>query len=124
MSNLVKEFKDFIAQGNFIDLAIGVLIGGAFAPVVGAFVSDFIMNIIAGIFGQPDFSTVGFNVGDSRAIIGTTINALITFVVIMLVAFLIIKAYNRLRKAKDDEAAGPTEVELLTEIRDQLRAPR
>jgi large conductance mechanosensitive channel len=119
--SIVKEFKDFAANGNFIDLAIGVLIGSAFAPVVGAFVSDFIMNIIAAIFGQPNFDTIGFDLNDTRVIIGTTITALIKFLIIMLVAFLILKAIAKMKKPAD-AAAGPSEVDLLTEIRDSLRS--
>jgi large conductance mechanosensitive channel len=133
---IIQEFKEFIAQGNFIDLAIGVLIGGAFGPVVNAFVTDFIMNIIAAIFGQPNFDSIGFNIGGdtvpigdgtfggegTRVIIGTTITALIRFLIIMLVAFLILKAMAKFKKAKEEAPAGPSEVDLLTEIRDSLRA--
>jgi large conductance mechanosensitive channel len=120
--SIVKEFKDFAANGNFIDLAIGVLIGGAFAPVVGAFVSDFIMNIIAAIFGEANFDDIGFDLNGTKVIIGTTITALIKFLIIMLVAFLILKAIAKMKKPADAAAAGPSEVDLLTEIRDSLRA--
>jgi large conductance mechanosensitive channel len=119
---IIQEFKEFVAQGNFIDLAIGVLIGGAFGPVVNAFVSDFIMNIVAAIFGQPNFDGIGFDLSDTRVIIGTTITALIRFVIIMLVAFLILKAMAKMKTAKEEAPAGPSEVDLLTEIRDSLRA--
>jgi large conductance mechanosensitive channel len=131
--SIVKEFKEFAANGNFIDLAIGVLIGGAFGPVVNAFVNDFILAIVAAIFGKPNFDDVlSFTIGDKAGIsadgvptvgttvrIGTTITALFSFLVIMLVAFFILKAVSKFRKPA--AAAGPSEVDLLTEIRDSLR---
>jgi large conductance mechanosensitive channel len=121
--SIVKEFKDFAANGNFIDLAIGVLIGGAFGPVVGAFVKDFILAIVSAIFGQPSFDEVlAFDLNGTRVRIGTTITALFSFLIIMLVAFFILKAIAKMKKPADAAAAGPSEVDLLTEIRDSLRA--
>jgi large conductance mechanosensitive channel len=131
MNKYAKEFKDFIAQGNFIDLAIAVLVGGAFAPVVNNFVNNVVLQFVALIFGKPNFDSVGFTIGDkvdadTGAVgtfigIGSVITALINFLIIMLVAFLIVKAYNKI-KQPPETASGPTEVELLTEIRDSLRA--
>ena len=120
MKNMLNEFKDFINKGNLVQLAIAFLLATTFAPVVTAFAEGVIMNLVAAIVGKPDFDAVGINVGDSRLLIGDVINAAITFVIVAAVCFFIVKAYDRWTK-KDEEAAGPTEVDLLIEIRDSLR---
>lgn len=121
MKNMLNEFKDFINKGNLVQLAIAFLMATAFAPVVKAFAEGVIMNLVAAIFGQPDFGSIGINIGDSRLLIGDVINAFITFLIVAAVCFFIVKAYDRWTK-KEEEAAGPTEIELLTEIRDSLRS--
>lgn len=120
MKKMLGEFKDFINKGNLVQIAIGLLMALAFAPVVAAFTEGIVMQLIAAIVGQPDFSSVGLDIGDSRLLIGDFINAAINFVAVAAVCFFIVKAYDKWQK-KDEEAAGPTEVELLTEIRDSLR---
>jgi large conductance mechanosensitive channel len=135
--SMVKEFKEFAANGSFIDLAIGVLIGGAFAPVINAFVNKFILAIVAAIFGKPNFDNVlSFRLGSKAEVIdgvptglkgtlvqiGPTITALFSFLIIMFVAFLILKAVAKMGKGDGKVAVGPTQVDLLTEIRDSLRA--
>lgn len=120
MKKMLGEFKDFINKGNLVQIAIGLLMALAFAPVVAAFTEGIVMQLIAAIVGQPDFSSVGLDIGDSRLLIGDFINAAINFVAVAAVCFFIVKGYDSWRK-KDEEAAGPTEVELLTEIRDALR---
>jgi large conductance mechanosensitive channel len=142
----IKEFKEFIASGNMIELAVAVILGAAISVVIKAFTEGIMMQIVAAIFGQPDFNDVKItlrkNVGmklaadgktkvpvDATLQIGTFLNALISLVLTGLVLFLIVKAYNRLRRRRAaevgvEEPAGPTEVELLAEIRDVLRAQR
>lgn len=119
----MKGFKDFLMQGNLIDLAVAVIIGAAFGDVVGAF-TQIIMDFIGLIGGQPDFSQVvlpgvGINVG-------VFLTALVTFVIIAAsVYFLLIKPYTMLKDkfAKEAEAAEePSTEDLLAEIRDLLKA--
>lgn len=119
----MKGFKDFLMQGNLIDLAVAVIIGAAFGDVVGAF-TQIIMDLIGALGGQPDFSQVvipgiGINVG-------VFITALVTFVIIAAsVYFLLIKPYTMFKEkfVKEEAAeATPTTEELLAEIRDLLKA--
>jgi large conductance mechanosensitive channel len=131
----VREFKDFIATGNMIELAVAVILGGAVGAVIKAFTEGIMMQLIAAIFGKPDFSQVTItlrrNIGDVDPVtgkrgdavlqIGSFINTLITLVLTGLVLFILIKGYNKMKK-KAPESVGPTEVEVLQEIRDELRA--
>ena len=120
---MIKEFKDFISRGNVIDLAVALVIGGAFTLVVTSFTRDVLMQLVAAIFGTPDFSKVTFTVNDSDIYIGSFINAIINFLIVALAMFLIVKAVNtmqNLRSKEELEEAEITEVELLTQIRDAL----
>ena len=124
---MLKEFRDFILRGNVVDLAIAVVIGAAFGAVVTALVSSFITPLVAAIGGKPDFSALAFTINGSRFTYGLFFNALLAFLIIALVIFLVIvKPMNALQKraaAKDEPASdAPAEdVVLLTEIRDELR---
>jgi len=123
MKDMISEFKDFINRGNLLDLAIAVVLATFFAPVIAAIVDGVIMNLIAAIFGQPNFDSIGIDVGDSRLLIGTVITAFVQFVIVAFVCFLIVKAYNKMQaEEEEEEESGPSEVDLLTEIRDQLKA--
>ena len=117
---MLKEFKEFISKGNLVDLAVAVVLGLAFKTVVDSLVADVFTPIIAAIFGQPDFSSITIGIGDSQILIGNFLNAVISFVIVAFVLFLVIKAYNR-AFPKEETSAEPTEVELLTQIRDELR---
>lgn len=125
-SGIVKEFKDFIMQGDVVSLAIAVVIGVAFGAVVTAFTDGIILPFIAAIGGKPNFDSVAFNVGDGRIAIGSFITALLTFVIIAAVVFFfVVKPMNVLRErsAKHEVApppAPPEDVALLREIRDLL----
>ena len=127
---MVKEFKDFILRGNVIDLAVAVVIGAAFGAVVTSFVASFITPLIAAIGGDPDFSALAFTINGSRFTYGSFFNALLAFLIIALVIFLVIvKPMNALQKraaAKDQPGSdAPAEdIVLLTEIRDELRSRR
>jgi large conductance mechanosensitive channel len=92
---MLKEFKAFALRGNVVELAVAVILGLAFNAVVLSLVNDVIMNLIAALFGQPDFSRLTFTVGDGVIRYGAFINAVINFVIIALVLFLIVKAINR-----------------------------
>ncbi|BAN01700.1 large conductance mechanosensitive channel protein MscL [Ilumatobacter coccineus] len=138
---MLQEFKDFITKGNLIDLAIAVVLATFFAPVITAIVDGVILNLVAAIFGKPNFDEVArikISDGDGDISIdpdtglpidpatylefGKVITALITFVIVGFVCFLIVKAYNKMVKEEEEEESGPSEVDLLTEIRDQLKA--
>ena len=121
---MIKEFRDFINRGNVVDLAVAVVIGAAFAAVVTSFTDDVLMPIVAAVIGQPDFSDLTFALGESTVSYGSFITALVNFLIIAFAVFLVVKAINaaqgRLSKANEEDA-GPSEVELLTQIRDSLQ---
>ena len=121
---MIQEFRDFIFRGNVVDLAVAVVLGVAFGAIVTSLVEDIITPLL-GIFGAPDFSAWTIAVGDAEVRIGTFINTLVSFVTISAVIFfLIVKPTNRIaamRAVEPEGPAGPTEIDLLTEIRDELR---
>ena len=118
---MLKEFRDFIAKGNLVEIAVAFIMGLAFAAVVTAFTA-MVLGAIAYVFGSTEgFDDLGVHKDGVLVIpIGTFILAVINFLIVALVLFLVVKAYNRFKK--EEEAAGPTEVELLTQIRDELKA--
>lgn len=120
---MIREFRDFLFRGNIVDLAVAVVIGVAFGAIVTSLVEDIITPLL-GLIGIPDFSTWVIEIGDSEMKIGNFLNTLISFVTIAAAIFLfVVKPMGRIMatQAKDEEEAGPTEVDLLTEIRDELR---
>jgi large conductance mechanosensitive channel len=117
---MLKEFKEFISRGNLVELAVAVILGLAFKTVVDSLVADVFTPLIAAIFGEPDFSSITIPIGDSEILIGNFLNAMISFLIVAFVLFLVIKAYNR-AFPEEEEEVGPTEVELLTQVRDELR---
>ena len=121
MKRFFGEFRDFINKGDVITIAIGLVMALYFAKIVDAILVGVVNPIIAAIFGESDFRNIGFNIGDARISIGLVLDAAISFVVVAFILFLIIKAYNRWRGTHDPR---PSEAELLTEIRDELRAQR
>ena len=116
---MIQEFKDFINKGGVFEAAVGLILALAFAPVVQSLVDDVIMQIVAAVFGQPDFGGLSFGLGDAEVYYGRFINTIISFVLISLVIFMMVKAYNNMTKPEEEED-GPSEVDLLTEIRDGL----
>lgn len=124
-SGIVAEFKEFISQGNVVDLAVAVVIGAAFGVIIKSFVDDILMQIIAAIGGQPDFSGLTFTIGKGTIRYGSFINAVVGFVIIAAAIFLVVKAVNKMRdfRKKEVEAgeAEPTELDVLEEIRDLLK---
>ena len=130
---MLSEFKDFIAKGNVMDMAVGIIIGAAFTAIVTSLVEDLINPIISLFMGGIDFSSMGIRLSDGEdgAIFayGNFIMALINFLIIAWVVFMLVKMVNRVKDAaaKDEEEvaeepAGPTQEELLAEIRDALKA--
>jgi large conductance mechanosensitive channel len=117
---VIKEFRDFINRGNVLDLAVAVVLGAAFGAVVTSFVDDILMQVIAALGGEPDFSDLTLDIGDAELRYGAFLTAVISFLLIAFGVFVIVKAVNTLKREKGEEPAGPSEIQLLTEIRDLL----
>ena len=118
---MFKEFKEFIDKGGVLEAAVGLIMALAFKPVIDSLVDDIIMQIVAAVFGQPDFGSLSFGLGDAEIFYGNFINTIISFVAIAAVLFLLVRAYNKARKPGEEDA-GPSEIDILTEIRDNLAA--
>ena len=138
---MLGEFKAFIARGNVLDLAVAVIIGAAFATIAASLTEDIIMPVVGAIFGGLDFANYytllgpipdGFkgnpeSYADLKAAgaavlgWGQFVTVLINFLILAFVIFLIVRQANRMKKAAEDAPAGPSEVELLAEIRDELK---
>lgn len=143
---MIKEFKEFIARGNVIDLAVGIIIGAAFTAIVSSLVADIINPIIGLLTGGTDFSShylvlkgnvppnasleIARQTGAAVFAYGSFLSAVINFLIIAWAVFLLVKGVNKLQSAtnrkKEEEAAaapaGPTQEEILLQIRDELRA--
>jgi large conductance mechanosensitive channel len=134
---MLSEFKAFIARGNVLDLAVGVIIGAAFGKIVTSLTEDLIMPVVGMVFGGLDFTNKyvvlsgnvapGTSLAAARAAganvlaYGSFVSTLIDFLILAWIIFLIVRAANRAFPAKVEAAAGPSETELLAEIRDELR---
>lgn len=126
---MIKEFKEFISKGNVMDMAVGIIIGGAFTAIVTALVDSILMPLIGAISGGNSVADMSVMVGNACIGYGAFIQAIINFLLIAWVLFMIIKAFNKANAvtAKDEEEAPaepeavPADIELLTEIRDMLR---
>jgi large conductance mechanosensitive channel len=121
MKKMLDEFKTFINKGDVVTIAVGLILALYFTKIVNALLEGVINPIIAAIFGETNYTAIGFDIGDARISIGLVIDAVISFVAVAFILYLIVKAYNAWKKPEED-AAGPTEIELLTEIRDALRS--
>lgn len=129
---MLKEFRDFIAKGNVMDMAVGIIIGAAFTAIVTSLVDDLINPLIGLFVGGIDFSGLFFTLGEGdnagKFAYGNFITALINFLIIAWVVFLLVKMVNRIKDAampatpEAEAPSGPTAEELLAEIRDQLKA--
>jgi large conductance mechanosensitive channel len=134
---MLKEFRNFIMTGNVIDLAVAVILAGAIGLVVSGFVSDIMMPIVGHFTGGMDFADLKYvlspvvvdaegavTTAENAIMYGKWINTLINLVIVGFVLFMIIKAYNKTKKPKEEapaEPAGPTQEDLLAEIRDLLK---
>lgn len=122
---MIQEFKAFIAKGNVLDLAVAVIIGGAFGAIVTSLVNDIIMPLIGVILGGTDFTTLAITVGDASITYGNFIQAIINFLIIAFVIFMIVRTANNAKKKEEEKPAapkGPSTEDLLVEIRDLLKA--
>lgn len=120
-----KEFRKFIAKGNVMDLAVGVILGGAFSKIVTSLVDDIIMPLIGIIIGGIDFSNLSIDVLDAKVKYGSFIQQVIDFLIIALCIYFFVKIVNKLTKKeepkKEEEPKKSDEVILLEEIRDLLK---
>ena len=124
---MIKEFRDFLMKGNLLEIAVGLILALAFKTVVDSLVADILTPIIAAIFGQPNFDSLVLDIGEGQIRYGAFLNAIISFVIVGFVLFIIVKAYNKavaLRRkeglTEEDEEEESMEVILLRQIRDQL----
>lgn len=138
---MFSEFKDFILKGNVLDLAVAVIIGAAFATITTSLTEDVIMPVVSAIFGAPDFSTMFILLGTPPAeLAGSTdyaalkeagvpmlgwgqfLTVVINFIILAFIIFILVRYANKAMAKKEEEAAsGPSEIDLLTEIRDSLK---
>lgn len=135
---MLKEFKEFAMRGNVVDLAVGVIIGGAFGKIVASMTNDVIMPIVGLLLGKVDFSNLFINLGDGDYATlkaatdagapvlkyGVFANTILDFVILALIIFLMVRAMNRMKAAEPPPALpGPTpDQQLLAEIRDALKS--
>ena len=119
---MLGEFKTFAIRGNLVDLAVAFVMGVAFAALVTSFVDDILMQLVAAIFGEPNFSALSFTLNGSEIRYGAFLTALIVFIQVAFALFMIVKAVERMRRENKEEAiiAPPEDVVLLREIRDAL----
>jgi large conductance mechanosensitive channel len=142
---MLKEFREFAIKGNMIDMAVGIVIGAAFGTVVKSLVDDLLMPVVSGLIGAPDFSNLFIvlrnptgaafasvkaarDAGAVVLAVGLFVNAVISFLLVAMALFVVVKGVNRLRRQAPEAPAAPAppspEVTLLAEIRDLLRARR
>ena len=121
---MLNEFKTFIARGNVLDMAVGIIIGAAFTAIVTSLVDDLINPLIGLIIGGIDFSALSVGLGEAQFMYGNFINAVIKFLIVAWVVFLLVKAVNRMMPKKEEAPAapaGPSDNDLLKGILDELK---
>ncbi|MCM3774168.1 MULTISPECIES: large conductance mechanosensitive channel protein MscL [Priestia] len=124
---MLKEFKEFALRGNVLDLAVGVIIGAAFGKIVTSLVNDIIMPLIGLLLAGIDFKDLSFTVGDATVLYGSFIQTIVDFLIVAFSIFLFIRFFNRFKrkeeeKVEEEVAVLTKEEEILTEIRDLLKA--
>ena len=121
--SLIKEFREFAVKGNIVDLAVAVIIGGAFGKIVSSLVEDIVMPAV-GSLGRVDFKSLMWQVGDARIMYGKFLQTCVDFFIITAAIFLMVKIINDLRRRYEDKppaATPPRQEQLLEEIRDLLK---
>ena len=119
---MIKEFRDFIMRGNVLDLAVGVIVGGAFTSVVTSLTKNLINPIISMFIGKADLSGLYFTLFNAKFKYGNFLNDVINFLIVAFVVFLLVKAVNRIMPAKKSDVPTVSKEELLlTQIRDLLQ---
>ena len=121
--SLIREFREFAVKGNIVDLAVAVIIGGAFGKIVSSLVEDIVMPGI-GAIGRVDFKSLMWQVGEAKILYGKFIQTCVDFMIIALAIFMMVKIINELRRRYEDQppaATPPRQEQLLEEIRDLLK---
>lgn len=123
MKNIWSDFKKFVMQGELVTVAVAFVIGLAFKSLVESIVNDIMMPLVGAIFGKPSFDDLTLTLGSGVIHYGLFINAVLNFLIIAATLFVVVQAYEKLRnfRSPEEQAADPTELEVLTEIRDLLR---
>ena len=124
----LAEFRKFIARGNVMDLAVGVIIGGAFKGIVDSLTNDILMPFVGIFIGESTFASLSFQIGGATIALGSFIQAVVNFLIMAFVIFLMVKGINRFHRKKEEAPPPPpkpsAEEVLLTEIRDLLKEGR
>lgn len=125
MKKFLQEFKDFAMRGNVMDLAVGVIIGGAFSAITTSLINDILMPLIGIFVSEASFANLTVTIGEAQITYGNFIQALLNFIIMAFVVFCLVKAVNKLSKKKETPPPSPpqpsAEEKLLTEIRDLLK---
>ena len=133
MKKFIEEFKAFIAKGNVMTMAVGIIIGGAFTSIVNSLVNDVITPFLGIIIGGINFTGIIIQIGEAQLLVGNFIQAIITFMLTAFVIFWLVKIFNKLTEKKKEEepapepekepepAPTPEDIQLLREIRDLLK---
>ena len=122
--SLINEFKAFVMRGNVVDLAVGVIIGAAFGKIVTSLVNDILMPPIGMLLGGVNFTDLSIALDDAGKVVikyGAFIQTVVDFLIIAAAIFAIVKLMNKVQKPKEAAPAGPTQEELLIQIRDILK---
>ena len=124
MKAFIREFKTFLNRGNVLDLAVGVIIGGAFKSITDSLTNDILMPLLGLLVNQVSFSDLTLTLGSATIAYGSFLEAVLNFIIMAFAVFCIVKAFNRLHRKKEEAAPAPKpskEELLLTEIRDLLK---
>jgi large conductance mechanosensitive channel len=126
---MLKEFRAFLERGNVIDLAVAVIMGGAFGAIVNSFVNNLFMPVVGVLIGGIDFTGLAITVGEEQVLYGNFLQAVVNFIIVAFALFLMVRSINRLQRKEEAEVeeARPepsAEEKLLMEIRDLLKVSR
>jgi len=125
MKKFLEEFKAFAMRGNVMDLAVGVIVGGAFSSITNSLINDIVMPIVGIFVGEATFADLHVNLGGAVITYGNFIQAVLNFLILAFVVFCMVKAVNRVKREKKEPSPPPpepsVEEKLLTEIRDLLK---
>lgn len=122
MKKIFDEFREFIASGNMIELAVAVILGASLSKLIDSFTNGVMMQFVSAIVGQPNFDELTFTIGDTPIYYGAVLTAFVSLLLTGAVLFFIVKAYNTMRDNPEVQEETPTEIDLLTDIRDELRS--
>ena len=122
MSKFINEFKEFAVKGNAVDMAVGVIIGGAFGKIISSLVNDMIMPLIGLLIGGIDFTSLSVKIGEATVAYGNFIQTVVDFLIVAICIFVVVRIFERFKKEKEEApAAKPADIVLLEEIRDILK---